>query len=59
MPSVDKNGRPEYPPVTDLQPLMDVKTAALAERLALMEKQADAELAKYPPAPEPKAAKAK
>ena len=56
---IDKHGRPVYPPATDLQPRLDEKNAALTERLATMEKQADAELARYGPAPEPKATKAK
>jgi len=46
----------------DLQPEMDRKNAALTERLALIEKQAAAELARFPAAkaaPEPKEAKKK
>ncbi len=46
-------------PVTDLQPIIDEKVAALNERLRLIEKQDAAELAKFGPAPEPKQAKAK
>lgn len=59
MATVDKHGRPEYPAIPDLQPRLDEKNADLTARLRLMEKQADDELAKYPPAPEPKAAKSK
>ena len=59
MAKVDKHGRPEYPAIPDLQPRLDEKNAALTDRLAVMEKQADAELARFGPAPEPKAAKSK
>lgn len=57
--TVDKYGRPEYAAIEDLQPRLDEKNADLTARLRLMEEQADAELAKYPPAPEPKTSKAK
>ena len=46
-------------PTTDLQPIIDEKNAALAARLKLIEKQAADELKRFPPAPEPKPAKAK
>ena len=54
---VDKYGRPDYAAVEDLQPRLDEKNAALKVKLDQMDKQADAELAKFPPAPEPKASK--
>ena len=57
--TVDKNGRPDYAAIEDLQPRLDEKNAALTEKLRTMEKQADDQLAKYGPAPEPKAAKSK
>ena len=57
MPKVDKYGRPEYAAIEDLQPRLDEKNADLARRLKLLEAQADEQLAKFPPAPEPKAAK--
>lgn len=59
MPTVDKHGRPEYPAIPDLQPRLDEKNADLAARIILMEKQADEQLAKFGPAPEPKPSKAK
>lgn len=59
MAKVDKNGRPEYPDIPDLQPRLDEKNAALTERLALIEKQNDDELKRFGPAPEPKTAKPK
>lgn len=59
MATVDKHGRPEYPAIPDLQPRLDEKNAALAERIALIQKQDDEALAAHPPAPEPKAAKGK
>ncbi len=55
---VDKYGRPEYAEVEDLQPRLDEKNAALREKLDQMEKQQDAELAKFGPASEKKAPKA-
>ncbi len=58
MQSVDAHGRPEYP-TNDLQPAVDVKVAAITERLRAIEKQEAEALAAYPPAPEPKAAKTK
>ena len=48
---IDKNGRPEYAPVPDLQPRLDEKRAALEAKLAEMNEQADAALAAHPPAP--------
>jgi hypothetical protein len=57
--TVDKNGRPEYAVIEDLQPRLDEKNADLTARLRLIEKQNDEALAKFPPAPEPKAAKGK
>ncbi len=57
MATVDKNGRPEYAAIEDLQPRLDEKNAALTARLRLMEKQQDEQLAKFGPAPEPKTAK--
>jgi hypothetical protein len=57
MATVDKNGRPEYAEIEDLQPRLDEKNAALKQKLDQMDKQADEELAKFGPAPEPKAAK--
>ena len=59
MATVDKNGRPDYAAIEDLQPRLDEKNAALTEKLRQMEKQSDEALAKFGPAPEPKAAKAK
>ncbi len=59
MPTVDKHGRPAYPESYDTQPELDAHNAALTAKLAQMEKDADAELAKYPPAPEPKESKSK
>ena len=59
MSKVDKNGRPEYPAIPDLQPRLDEKNAALTARLRLIEKQNDEQLAKFPPAPEPKSVKVK
>lgn len=60
MPNVDKNGRPDYAAIEDLQPRLDEKNADLTARLRLIEKQQDEQLAKFGPAPEPKAkAKAK
>ncbi len=38
-------------PGADLQPRLDEKNAALTERLALIEKQGAAELARFRPAP--------
>ena len=57
MATVDKNGRPDYAAIEDLQPRLDEKNAALTERLRLIEKQQDEQLAKFGPAPEPKAKK--
>ena len=59
MSKVDKNGRPEYAAIEDLQPRLDEKNAALTARLRLMEKQQDEQLAKFGPAPEPKTVKVK
>ncbi len=57
MATVDKHGRPEYAAIEDLQPRLDEKNAALTEKLRTMEKQSDAELARYGPAPAPKTPK--
>ena len=48
---VDKNGRPEYTPVPDLQPRLDEKREALNAKLEQMNEQDDAARAAFPPAP--------
>jgi len=59
MPTVDKNGRPDYAQIEDLQPRLDEKNADLTARLRMIEKQNDEALARFGPAPEPKTSKAK
>lgn len=55
----DANGRPMYPvTAAELDAQLDASNAALAERLALIEKQNAAELARFPAAPAPRSAKA-
>lgn len=48
---VDKNGRPAYAPIPDLQPRLDEKREALEARIATMEKQDEDARKAFPPAP--------
>lgn len=57
--AADPNGRPEYPQPPALDDRLKEKNDALAERIALMQAQEAAELARFGPAPAPKATKAK
>ena len=57
--TTDKNGRDVYPETAkELDARLDAKNAALAAKIAEMEASADAELARFGPAPAPKAKKA-
>jgi hypothetical protein len=49
--TVDKNGRPEYAAIPDLQPRLDEKREALEARITTMEKQDEDARKAFPPAP--------
>jgi hypothetical protein len=52
----DKNGRPEYAAIADLQPRLNEKNAALDAKLRTIEKQEDEALAHYVTSSRPKKA---